>query len=290
MPLCLLRDSLAKAIVHSPRGLQKNVHTRGIRNPREVPWCKSSGARERLRPIAECRTIIEVALFPFLIMLSERTRAISVSHFVLRTTIYSNESAERVPRGERQRIFLYFFVTGAENGKDQPANFETAIAAAGCGKFHYLLLLAIIPVSWATSIDTSSVAIILPAAECDLQMTFYQKGILNAIVFVGAYHVTRSPRHIFSTLQSFFRSLQEWFPAAISGATSPMLGAGELSSSTAIWPMEFATCCQGSPRTSGRLPSLNSSAVSCEPITPILLTLSVRSLIRIVANDGCWTE
>ncbi|OAD47035.1 Synaptic vesicle glycoprotein 2B [Eufriesea mexicana] len=72
-----------------------------------------------------------------------------------------------------------------ENRNDQPANFETAIAVAGCGKFQYLLLLAIIPVSWASSIDTSSIAIILPAAGCDLQMTFFQKGFLNAIVFVG---------------------------------------------------------------------------------------------------------
>ncbi|XP_043589962.1 synaptic vesicle 2-related protein-like [Bombus pyrosoma] len=69
--------------------------------------------------------------------------------------------------------------------KKKSANFETAIAAAGYGKFQYLLLLAIIPVSWATSIDSSSVAMILPSAECDLQMTFFQKGVLNAIVFLG---------------------------------------------------------------------------------------------------------
>ncbi|XP_043259297.1 synaptic vesicle glycoprotein 2A-like [Colletes gigas] len=67
----------------------------------------------------------------------------------------------------------------------KPADFETAIAAAGNGKFQYLLLLAVIPVSWAISIDTSNVAIILPSAECDLQMTLFQKGVLNAINFVG---------------------------------------------------------------------------------------------------------
>ncbi|CAK9800163.1 Synaptic vesicle glycoprotein 2A [Anthophora plagiata] len=72
-----------------------------------------------------------------------------------------------------------------ENVKKKPADFETAILAAGSGKFQYLLLLAIIPVSWATSIDTSNVAIILPSAECDLQMTFLQKGVLNAITYVG---------------------------------------------------------------------------------------------------------
>lgn len=71
--------------------------------------------------------------------------------------------------------------------KKKSADFETAIAAAGYGKFQYLLLLAIIPVSWATSIDSSNVAMILPSAECDLQMTFFQKGVLNAIIYVGLY-------------------------------------------------------------------------------------------------------
>ena len=69
--------------------------------------------------------------------------------------------------------------------KKRSADFETAIAAAGYGKFQYLLLLTIIPVSWATSIDSSSIAMILPSAECDLQMTFFQKGVLNAIIYIG---------------------------------------------------------------------------------------------------------
>ncbi|KAF3426981.1 hypothetical protein E2986_12193 [Frieseomelitta varia] len=72
-----------------------------------------------------------------------------------------------------------------EANRRKSGGFEAAIAAAGHGKFQYLLLLAIIPVSWATSIDTSSVAIILPSAECDLQMTFFQKGVLNAVTYVG---------------------------------------------------------------------------------------------------------
>ena len=74
---------------------------------------------------------------------------------------------------------------GEDARQKKPADFETAIAAAGCRKFQYLLLLAIIPVSWSTSIDTSNVAIILPSVECDLQMTFFQKGVLNAITFLG---------------------------------------------------------------------------------------------------------
>ncbi|XP_043791118.1 synaptic vesicle glycoprotein 2B-like isoform X1 [Apis laboriosa] len=75
--------------------------------------------------------------------------------------------------------------TDIENKTKKSANFERAITAAGYGKFQYFLLLSIIPVSWSTSLNTSSVGIILPSAECDLQITFYQKGVLTAIVYVG---------------------------------------------------------------------------------------------------------
>ncbi|XP_053972712.1 synaptic vesicle 2-related protein-like [Hylaeus volcanicus] len=74
-------------------------------------------------------------------------------------------------------------------GKDlhekKPADFETAIAAAGSGKFQFLLLLAVIPAAWAGGMDATSISIILPTIECDLKTTLFQKGVLNAITFVG---------------------------------------------------------------------------------------------------------
>ncbi|XP_029674988.1 synaptic vesicle glycoprotein 2B-like isoform X2 [Formica exsecta] len=65
------------------------------------------------------------------------------------------------------------------------ADFETAITAAGTGKFQYLLILGIIPVSWASSIDTSNMSMILASAECDLGLSLFNKGLLNAIIYVG---------------------------------------------------------------------------------------------------------
>ncbi|XP_046815790.1 synaptic vesicle glycoprotein 2B-like [Vespa crabro] len=65
------------------------------------------------------------------------------------------------------------------------ADFETAITATGYGKFHILLYLALVPVSWASSFDTGNISVILPAAECDLQLTLIHKGILNAVIYVG---------------------------------------------------------------------------------------------------------
>lgn len=72
-----------------------------------------------------------------------------------------------------------------KNSALKPADFEEAVTATGYGKFHYLLYLAVIPASWASGFDTSTTSMIIPAAECDLNLTLFQKGILNAIVYGG---------------------------------------------------------------------------------------------------------
>ncbi|KAJ8669105.1 hypothetical protein QAD02_000364 [Eretmocerus hayati] len=68
---------------------------------------------------------------------------------------------------------------------DKQADFEEAISAAGYGRFHYILYLAIIPISWASVLDTSTASMIVPAAGCDLDLTFLRKGVLNAVVYAG---------------------------------------------------------------------------------------------------------
>ncbi|KAG5327294.1 SV2B protein, partial [Pseudoatta argentina] len=65
------------------------------------------------------------------------------------------------------------------------ADFETAITVAGTGKFQYLLIFAIIPASWASSVDTANMSMILPSAECDLGLSLFDKGLLNAAIYVG---------------------------------------------------------------------------------------------------------
>ncbi|XP_025164006.1 synaptic vesicle glycoprotein 2B [Harpegnathos saltator] len=65
------------------------------------------------------------------------------------------------------------------------ADFETAITAAGTGKFQYFLVLAIIPASWASSVDTANMSMILASAEGDLGLSLFNKGLLNAIVYMG---------------------------------------------------------------------------------------------------------
>ncbi|XP_014236296.1 synaptic vesicle glycoprotein 2B-like isoform X1 [Trichogramma pretiosum] len=72
-----------------------------------------------------------------------------------------------------------------KNRDGRGSNFEEAISACGYGKFHYLLLLVIIPASWASVLDSSNMSMILPSAECDLDLTLYHKGILNGISYAG---------------------------------------------------------------------------------------------------------
>ncbi|XP_011161791.1 synaptic vesicle glycoprotein 2B isoform X2 [Solenopsis invicta] len=66
-----------------------------------------------------------------------------------------------------------------------PANFEQAIIATGYGKFNYLLLLAILPASFASIFSSSAMSYVLPSAECDLHLTMFDKGLLNSMTFAG---------------------------------------------------------------------------------------------------------
>ncbi|XP_026756623.3 synaptic vesicle glycoprotein 2B-like [Galleria mellonella] len=62
---------------------------------------------------------------------------------------------------------------------------EEALVLCKFGKFHLLLLFASMTGVFASTTATTTSSYILPSAECDLHMTIMQKGLLNAIPFVG---------------------------------------------------------------------------------------------------------
>ncbi|XP_030745791.1 organic cation/carnitine transporter 7-like [Sitophilus oryzae] len=66
-----------------------------------------------------------------------------------------------------------------------PADFQTAIAASGFGKFNIVLLLLFIPLGWTLHFEALLISFVVPAASCDLNMTPYQKGVLNSMSFFG---------------------------------------------------------------------------------------------------------
>ncbi|XP_037954979.1 synaptic vesicle glycoprotein 2C-like [Teleopsis dalmanni] len=69
--------------------------------------------------------------------------------------------------------------------KNEPADFEKAIDAAGFGLFNIILLLAAIPATFASVFETTTMSYILPIAECDLKLTLINKGVLNAMTYGG---------------------------------------------------------------------------------------------------------
>lgn len=64
--------------------------------------------------------------------------------------------------------------------------FSLLIEFSGYGKFNYLLLLAVLPASCASIFSSSSTAYVLPSAECDLELTMLDKGLLNSMSFAGS--------------------------------------------------------------------------------------------------------
>ncbi|CAH1114448.1 unnamed protein product [Psylliodes chrysocephalus] len=65
------------------------------------------------------------------------------------------------------------------------ANFEEAIVATGFGKFNIILLFSIIPSSFSQACEQMALSYVLPVAECDLELTLAQKGLLNAVTYAG---------------------------------------------------------------------------------------------------------
>ncbi|KAK2581246.1 hypothetical protein KPH14_008037 [Odynerus spinipes] len=77
-------------------------------------------------------------------------------------------------------------ITGNGNSVETPpADYEKAISVTGFGLFNVLLFMAALPIGWTAAFDTTSPAFILASAECDLQLTFFRKGVLVAFPYIA---------------------------------------------------------------------------------------------------------
>nr|CAD7423815.1 unnamed protein product [Timema monikensis] len=65
------------------------------------------------------------------------------------------------------------------------ADFEKAISLTGYGKYNYLLLLTAMIGTIGHQCDLNGVSFLLPSAECDLNLTQRDKGLLNAVIYTG---------------------------------------------------------------------------------------------------------
>lgn len=85
----------------------------------------------------------------------------------------------------QQPIMDPSLVSENEKVKQEPADFETAIGATGFGKFNLIILLISFPSVVACSFDSTSTSFIIPVAHCDLELSLFKKGSLNAIIYFG---------------------------------------------------------------------------------------------------------
>ncbi|XP_026478597.1 synaptic vesicle glycoprotein 2C-like isoform X2 [Ctenocephalides felis] len=78
-----------------------------------------------------------------------------------------------------------------ENGKrkdievTQSATFEEAVAVAGTGKFHIFILFTTGFCMAGVITESLGMSFVLPSADCDLNMTLNEKGLLSASAFLG---------------------------------------------------------------------------------------------------------
>lgn len=71
----------------------------------------------------------------------------------------------------------------------------------GFGKFHYCLLFICGIIYVAVAISLTTVSFIVPSAQCDFQMTSFQKGFLNGASMIGTcviigYKIVINPRSL----------------------------------------------------------------------------------------------
>ncbi|XP_045461407.1 synaptic vesicle glycoprotein 2C-like [Harmonia axyridis] len=74
-----------------------------------------------------------------------------------------------------------------ESKEYEEADFETAISSASFGKFNLLIIILAIPMCWTTIFETTTMSYVFPAAQCDLNLSLEDKGLLNAITYAGTF-------------------------------------------------------------------------------------------------------
>lgn len=82
-------------------------------------------------------------------------------------------------------------------------NFEDAIKATGFGKFNIGLFCVLISGGFAQIAEQTSLAYIIPIAQCNLNLSLEQKGLLVSISYTGEYILFQE---FFKLIKSNFNS------------------------------------------------------------------------------------
>lgn len=116
-------------------------------------------------------------------ILTEKAEAIKQKSFIALIDLLSLRS--RYYRLVITFIISLEWILAFTAPKHEMADFEQAIESTGYGKFNYLLLLIAMPCCFSSVFETTSMSLILPSAECDLNLSLVDKGILNAVTYGG---------------------------------------------------------------------------------------------------------
>ncbi|XP_023311297.1 synaptic vesicle glycoprotein 2B isoform X1 [Anoplophora glabripennis] len=65
------------------------------------------------------------------------------------------------------------------------ASFEDAITATEFGKFNIFLMVVTMLPCFSQTFETGAISFVVPVAQCDLNLSLEDKGVLNAMVFAG---------------------------------------------------------------------------------------------------------
>lgn len=134
---------------------------------------------------------------PFNFSYLKRINIVQKYHFdvvVVVDTLHAASECHSVTKCHRFFIMWQFkwikSFTAAEKASKSGADgadFEEAILQTGYGKFNIIVLLIVLPCCTSNVFDTTTMSIILPSAECDLNLSLQDKGMLNAITYMGEF-------------------------------------------------------------------------------------------------------
>lgn len=87
-----------------------------------------------------------------------------------------------------RKIFVVKFsraLTMTVKESESHVTLEDALASTGFGKFNYGLIVLTGAVLGCVFLETVNINFVLPVAQCDLNMTTENKGMLSGIAFIG---------------------------------------------------------------------------------------------------------
>ncbi|PAA92603.1 hypothetical protein BOX15_Mlig025326g4 [Macrostomum lignano] len=97
--------------------------------------------------------------------------------------MFDSYHSDEAPSDERPLISDD--AASAVAGKDGDVDIETALDQAGYGRLHLAVMSLCAWACTSDAVEIVCVSFILPAAECDLGLTSFDKGALNAVIFAG---------------------------------------------------------------------------------------------------------